>query len=412
MSNPGPAAPAPLTRNAIDAFFGRINDRIKNFKISKRLGEHIDPLALQNILQHILNEQSVNTELQKEGTLHGFAGHGVARSFDILPNDEGELMLIVRLKSKKAHANAKPWKMRIITAHKIIKPAWRVDITPDEPWVDQTSIITQKTWVALQREENISKEISHLCPSAALLFTRNYMAELYQKPHHRPRVSVYARRQQGNLDDLIQGKLGPLSLENKDIIAYELTYGLHILHRNGIAHQDLRAHNILVYPLDNIWHIQLTDFEFSVSVNKPDRKAQASTFHESPQILFAYQRMDPHPVLHKAYFEVDNNSYGYFQFAKKSDGLLESERAQCAKPNIKNDIWALGILLFYLEYNFLPEADHEDRIQKTPLLKHCLDPKEHSRFTAEQLLDLFPEAAVKFSIMHSTPERMLAKLKI
>ena len=62
---------------------------------------------------------------------------------------------------------------------------------------------------------------------------------------------------EGTLFDLLHRRKTPLTPANKSYIARQVIQALYYLHKHGLAHRDIKSHNILI---DSQYKAKLCDF--------------------------------------------------------------------------------------------------------------------------------------------------------
>jgi hypothetical protein len=80
----------------------------------------------------------------------------------------------------------------------------------------------------------------------------------------------------------------------------------------------------------------------------------------------------------------------------------EKNRERFKSPDKSNDMWAVGLLIHYIQYNFVPQNMHDLNLAKQdPLLKELLDIGRENRIVIDDAL----------AINHTLKERVHEKRK-
>ena len=159
---------------------------------------------------------------------------------------------------------------------------------------------------------------------------------------------IYEYLSCGNLKKYMQElKFSPSSYNSDTILklASQLIEGLHILHKFGIIHRDIKTTNIMI------------------EINSPIKKSIISNSFGTNDIQITYENMSD-VTLKIIDFglsevlgvnETSNDPYGSLCF-KAPELILHKAY------NFKVDIWAMGVSLYYIVYKMLPfdEGSRED----------------------------------------------------
>ena len=171
----------------------------------------------------------------------------------------------------------------------------------------------------------------------------------------------------GDLKKFIENQLGSLKdvIDSKAILV-QLSVGLSYLHEKGIVHRDLKPENILLNEISPQVLFKLADFGLS--------KQQ----HLTPTGAVEFSNTAP------------SGTSGYMApEILKADGNME--------PNFKSDIWALGVIFFYVLSNgqhpfgkSIPMAlrDFRDVIIQTTKNLRNIHPLSHDWAAADLVLQL------------------------
>jgi serine/threonine protein kinase len=125
----------------------------------------------------------------------------------------------------------------------------------------------------------------------------------------------------GDLDNYIRGELPNISQEsvNKKSILFQVVAGLSYLHHLGIIHRDLKPQNIFLQRIPRTKTVVAKLGDFGISKK---RHATSSAFS-------------------------DTGHYGTEDYIAP-EVRIASNAFESVKPDVKSDVWALGITLFNL----------------------------------------------------------------
>ena len=123
-------------------------------------------------------------------------------------------------------------------------------------------------------------------------------------------------------------------------ISTQIIEGIYEIHKYGILHRDLKLENILIDERDSKLKIKLIDFGLSKVVleNKNTNECYGTFLYSAPEVLL-------------------NIPY-----------------------NLNIDLWSLGIIIFYLQYTYLPfninGKEHEQEIASKIVMNELIFPKK------------------------------------
>ena len=145
----------------------------------------------------------------------------------------------------------------------------------------------------------------------------------------------------------------------------QIVRGLNHIHQEGIAHRDIKPDNILISTEDNSLKVKIIDFGFSTAFSKGDLECGTPNFM-APELL-----------------EKGKNVY-------------------CTK---KVDVWALGVLLFYLCEGRYPFKgyDEKDLFKNIKLTEYTL-----KKTTDEQLIKILEATLQKDPSLRSSIKDILS----
>lgn len=388
-------------------------ERFKKFLSQEALNQIFDYLLLDKTsLKSVWKDKSRNSQLHtifslKPGEAYRLPKEttGLARTLNVLQDDSGEFQLIVETKSKLKNNE----KYRAIKqgASKLGKSAWRIDSDAGEQEyfnlvfkrnIEDNNFIEQNAFqeLAISKEMRSPEVNSHI------------IGQLFMKGNEQ-KISLYAIKAQGDLNDLLQNTECPLSEAQQQQLILEILKGTKQFHDKGYVHQDLKAANILFYgDPEEGYHIKLTDFGLSAEKGDKHAGAWSTASHQSPDIAYAYSdlKIDMH-----YYFHGPNGkkSLGYVVYREYKElfplpprSPADQEKFEWFKgPHPANDMWAIGITVFEMRYKRMPQFTEKDckLIEADPLLKGLLDPDRQTRLTVDGALE----------VLHSQKEYQLLK---
>jgi serine/threonine protein kinase len=168
-----------------------------------------------------------------------------------------------------------------------------------------------------------------------------------------------------------------------EVMALQLIRAVKILHELNIVHQGICRDNVRVLQtLHGEFYLKLGNFTYAYDSESPEEgdkvndKAHAAIYYESPEIA---------SIAKKNESVKDEGFISYGQRLSKNIQPL----AEYTKPDSANDMWALGILIYYLFYKNHPIEDAQTEFPI--LLAGLLNPNKKERLTIEQALKLQEE---------------------
>ena len=193
-------------------------------------------------------------------------------------------------------------------------------------------------------------------------------------------------------------KMAPLNEEQKNKLKLSLLECLAACHRNQLIHNDLTADNVLVYKINGEYCVKLADFGACVKVSEANKKfiVIACTF-ASPEIISGYlnqadwknETQDIARKYNIAFYSYKKDRYKSYGCRNKVE-LTKEERNKYRHPDQANDMWACGIIFYFIEKGELPTfTTNVDNV--SALTKKLLNPRRAERVTAEQALAIMQE---------------------
>ncbi|MGE3317744.1 MAG: protein kinase [Candidatus Berkiella sp.] len=371
-------------QNALDQF------RVKG--LPAQLVGLIQPSTLENIYEYIIKNPHLllklnsgqSFRLPKELTK-------LDRTLNIVREPTGELMLMLETKRKLA-SGLKDNKRTIGQGtFGTVKPSWRIDTLVPEEWVNKVMknrYAREADYEALFSQSLVESrnDANHNVLNVSLLgelFTSNSVVKRSQ----------YSKRAVGDLLSVLYNPTIVLTPNDKKRITQNILDGVAVMHAQGKAHQDLKLPNIFIYRDEEGYYAKVADFGISYNPALPLHKTSlASGGYESPEIMAAYESANSN--YHNYYYQdpfIQNHSYAYKVHMGTPNRSPESPEAiEFRKPHTANDMWALGIIFFELEFKMMPRfgfSVDEQRINSHPLIKGLLNPNRNQRLTVSQAIE-------------------------
>lgn len=317
------------------------------------------------------------------------------RTVTVIRTLNGEYQLIVETKRKLAD-NSKDLDIPVARgAIKSGKPSWRLDI-PQELFgltmsTDTSNPQLEDYLQEIKNESTLSQRLAEqsdaICPTQ--------VGESFEK-NGKSKITVYSPKALGTLDSVLASLSD--NREAKEQLIADLLDGVRAIHKSGFVHQDLKPQNLLVFKDDEgKYHLKITDFGEARSDKDKNAYAAGPNLFQSPEMAYYYTNpYDPNK---------ENKMYGK-KYYDKSLGILGcvvidsqegrdvfkpdiKNREQFKSPNQSNDIWALGMLIYYIQHQSLPQSMHDiHEIRHDPLLKRLLDIDRTKRSTIDEALNI------------------------
>lgn len=177
--------------------------------------------------------------------------------------------------------------------------------------------------------------------------------------------------------------------EERERLIPDILLGLKLIHDACVIHRDIKPENIVIKRIDGNWVAQYIDFGLSVQIFFSGNEVCGTPYYFSPEIVHAC---------------------GLYNFSQKQrEGLLAAvdeiggdDEAFESLTDFKNDIWALGIVIFELKHGRRPvPAQDWGVIKEDPLLAGMLAPKRKARFDIDQAIACYnqfnPNRKIQFN---------------
>lgn len=208
-----------------------------------------------------------------------------------------------------------------------------------------------------------------------------------------------------------------LKIQQKYSIAKQLLLQLQYAHRHGVILQDIKSENILVYPNGCDYTVKIADFGIACLPGDSETATMATLLFESPEISFYYKnkkKLPSHLLGLHDYFHQDKTWKSYANYMLETDANLaielETMCEQIGKPNKKNDLYALGIVMHHIFFGSIPrQAPLEGKqnlrrfttmIKSNQLIYGLLYPFRKYRFKAKTALQVLEKMQEK-NLVHN-----------
>lgn len=346
----------------------------------------------------------------------------LARTLNVVRQQNGEYMLMLETKSKLSSGIKDKARTIGKGGYGTVKPSWRIDCAMAEEWVNKTmkgKLVEEAEYEALFSQNLLREHVAD--PDLIETMNVTILGELY-KGQSEIKRSQYSKRAIG---DLKQVEANPKILFNyEDIrrITRNILEGIAVIHSQDKVHQDIKFNNILIYPSEEGYYAKVADFGVSYDPKfKYKKPALASVGYESPEISLAYEdKKSPYHKYFYHYSSPQKSSLGFQVNQNNADRKIGSNQAvEYSVPHQSNDIWAIGIVLFKLNFGHKPNLNNVrdlQLIQGDPLLEGLLKFKRAERFTVEEALHKFYEItgqtpvirtpALTFGAKHASSTKM------
>ncbi len=411
----------PILNSKITEFYERLTRNFKHLKKSKQVPELLQPFIKKDALLHIYEQLLTNKRIQAH-LKHDLLNQEpvrleklvweFARTLNIIFDPQtDDICLMLETKRKTASTKHKNINTPIHSGtNKTVKPAWRIDTMRPIKYANAVLYSDEKTYFVedSSREALYSKKLVQKYPainipiqkiSLGALFKKTGTRALRKKHAFGQKISLYSRwAQGGDLAQFLASEEGKaLTLEQKNMLAYQLLQAVKILHDEKLIHQDIKPQNIVIF-IDSRGHydLKLTDLGelYDPTTPQKNKKPQATIEYESPEIaaLHFYNHQE-HASLYK-YFYVENQkvkSYGRDIFLSNRNPYKEGDAfKQYALPHESNDLWAVGIVLYKIFYKNKEKIPSE----VSPLVAGLLTIDRAKRLTADEAF-LYQQAIVE-----------------
>jgi hypothetical protein len=370
---------------------------IKSQTLPKDLLACINQEALMDIADDILEDMTHQKRMKglmpNQGCRFNKKHSGLARTFSVLRDPQGNFQCILETKSK----NAANKKQKIETAEggfKSGKAAWRIDAkNGPQPYFSLVLVLKENGKLSDLTNAEVVKKLKELKEEIALPWEfdkaaglqRNTLGAIYTNRKGLV-ASIYSKKGIP-LNKALQKKM--LICAQREVIANSLLNTISKLHHRSLVFQDLKPANILLfYKKNGQLKVRLTD---PGHVSKPSRKetSVATAGYESPEIALGHS--SPSAFYHE-YYQTEYkkkgislgkqvaNKWEKTQIKKSAVENIKQQKAEGLEAHQANDMWAMGVTLYKLFRNHKPR-----NIPTEQRFAGFFKPRE-SRITADEAL--------------------------
>tara|TARA_R110002126_G_scaffold291723_2_gene455890 strand:- start:3482 stop:4792 length:1311 start_codon:yes stop_codon:yes gene_type:complete len=305
-------------------------------------------VLLYNLIQMLLTNKNVLNHLIKDGVirLKKHLVHDVRnplslpRTVQIYTDKHENYNAILETKSKLSGGKQDPFKNKKIKkgAYKTCKTSYLLNPKEgnvgDKQNIKVSLVIKCNPAIKGQGQDDLFKEATISLMTDAGLDSYAIMHKCYKK------ITFYCQKGE-SLDNFLRNKdlYDTLSLDDKQDIFKCLLIEISVLHKIQVIHQDIKPENIIIFydDVNHKYYAKLNDFGLC---NKVQNGAMATLGYESPEMVESN-------FIKESYGAICCSST-LAKFSASNDRNKNHK-----EPDIKNDIWALGIVYLELFYNHL-----------------------------------------------------------
>lgn len=398
--------------NDVENFLGRL-EVAKSRDLNPNFQKLITAEDLKSICDYFLSNERLQASLfnvlisLKPGTGYAFPKETtlLPRTVNILCSMSGEYQLIVETKAK-SNVNEKLSLPSISGTHKVGKTAWRVDKEEEIMNLVISSVHENIVESKIEMEAYFAQKVGKKFVTKTIAGPTYQSKKLSDSGETLYKKSIYVPKAICLFDLLI---MSILSQKDKNEIILALLKSVKKIHDNHFVHQDIKLENTLVIKKNNRWLVSLCDF--GDTVEEGDFVCpKASSIYQSPEVASTY--FNTNALMHDYYFSQEGlqslgNSIFCERVSKEGREYLLSFLTK-QSPDPANDMWALGIVIFAIQYEKLPTIQDLDFIQNHPLLGGLLAESREKRMNINAALQCFNDMLAQVNErknMTSTIER-------
>lgn len=371
------------------------------------------------------NKQDMRLRLLHKNFLKLKPGHtlriskdkfGLPRSMYIFRTSQGEYHLLLETKSKLANGDKNDDLEIGEGSYKRGKPDWKVDGTI-EPYYNLVSTLGYQykhnsPFNMLKKEVKMSHQVK-----CEFVNSETYLSSMYKTTNGSSKefkASVLGPKADMDLHDFVinyEATFGkPMSDAIKNQLITQAIVAVSSVHKQQIIHHDIKPLNFLVYQSSSDHPIaKLTDFGIGVKQNditKEDEPLMAIGLH-SPEV--AHYFSDKNNDYYEQYHDEDVSDFlgPYYYRLNKASFFSKVPREDFKRPHSANDVWLLGLLIYFIKYGeyFEASALNLNRIHNDPLLSKMLAFHRSDRISAHRALELFKDTCSEGTLNTQTPTK-------
>lgn len=330
----------------------------------------------------------------------------LSRTLNVIRAENGRYQLYLETKSK-LNNNQKQTLPDIRGAEKSGKPVWRLGTDYTEEFnltLNFCSDLTAFQTPSLKLNEVVfllKQDDDYLNFKDEIDFNRKIKDKKYVLKYqegedfvhnNKFKASIYCKKAIGTLNDIIHQKI-MATKEERLSLSEMLLRGLASIHKENIAHQDIKPENILIFRSNKgKLSLKITDFGISYFHQDKDGESMCSPLYLSPEISLSTLNLNSSSARYKTYHKGSLVSRIYANQIVYNSNKIKIH-ASYDFPHKLNDCWSAGIVLYQL-YHFGHYPDYvlsEQIIHHNPLLKGLLEPERNNRLTATKAIQVFKD---------------------
>lgn len=207
----------------------------------------------------------------------------------------------------------------------------------------------------------------------------------------------------GDLDNVLKNpEKFPLTKKDKNDIAQSILKAVEILHNKNIVHQDIKPANILIYKDEKgEYYAALSDYGLSHAQGIKEKGIAGTPIYLSPEMFAA------RPDLVNSFQNAISSIPGLKIYQEHKGQYSASE--QYKVPNVKNDMWAVGLVLNEIYYrNVSPYGDLDNEIN---LISTLLKNEREARSSASEAISHLQPLIEYENTINNVANEFLTKLK-
>ena len=396
--------------------YGAFEKRLKASKLADTIPERLAPCIsleeVKKVLDYVWDFGLTDVKHLKAGEAYRYdkTPTRLPRTFQIVRTLDGEFQLILDTKSKINDGSKRKIVREGGAYKKSPKPAWRLDGAFQEyfslvvHWREekQTDLILKN----LRKEIKIPYQLNSPFVEKKVLGALIAKSDSIDNPKFK--MTFYGVRVYGDLMQFIVD--GKLKAEMIDGFILDLLQGLKVIHDNHIIFQDMKPENILVCPdpVTETYRLEYTDFGLSHDVKKEYYCfVNGSAQYQSPEFIHAHSKIESvnpkQRELKAALLTTKERFLSLDHYRMNTKDYTDEKLKVHIYPHTANDMWGLGMIIFYLKHNKPATADDWGVINEDPLLKGLFNPDRNQRLTIDEALNMFRSPAYNEQLKQKSP---------